>query len=97
VVKSWETNNRSEPEMSPNLATIRDRVNEYKGSRVRYKALKGRRKMEERMAVIVETYPHLFTLYVESQRSTVSFSYAELLTREVEMEILPGNKKLIPY
>ncbi|HON33490.1 MAG: Veg family protein [Thermovirgaceae bacterium] len=83
--------------MSPNLATIRDRVNEFKGSRVRYKALKGRRKMEERMAVIVETYPHLFTLYVESQRSTVSFSYAELLTREVEMEILPGNKKLIPY
>jgi len=83
--------------MSPNIATIRDRVNEFKGSKVRYKALKGRRKMEERMAVIVETYPHLFTLYVESQRSTVSFSYAELLTREVEMEILPGNKKLIPY
>ena len=83
--------------MSPNLATIRDRVNEFKGSKVRYKALKGRRKMEERMAVIVETYPHLFTLYVESQRSTVSFSYAELLTREVEMEILPGNKKLTPY
>ncbi|MFA5622249.1 MAG: Veg family protein [Thermovirgaceae bacterium] len=83
--------------MSPSLATIRDRVNEYKGSKVRYKALKGRRKTEERMGVIVETYPHLFTLYVESQRSTVSFSYAELLTREVEVEILPGNKKLIQF
>jgi len=83
--------------MSPNLAAIRDRVNEHKGSKVRYKALKGRRKTEERLGVIVETYPHLFTLYVESQRSTVSFSYAELLTREVEVEILPGNKKLIQF
>ncbi|HPQ78778.1 MAG TPA: Veg family protein [Synergistales bacterium] len=49
------------------------------------------------MGVIVETYPHLFTMYVESQRSTVSFSYAELLTREVEVEILPGNRKLIQF
>jgi len=47
------------------------------------------------MGVIVETYPHLFTMYVESQQSTVSFSYAELLTKEVEVEILPDNKKLI--
>jgi len=81
--------------MSPNLATIRDRVELYKGSKVRYRASKGRRKTEERTGVIVETYPNLFTMYVESQQSTVSFSYAELLTKEVEVEILPENKKLL--
>ncbi|NCC57343.1 MAG: MBL fold metallo-hydrolase [Synergistales bacterium] len=45
--------------------------------------------------VILETYPHLFTMYIESQQSTVSFRYAELLTREVELEILPGREKLV--
>ncbi len=80
--------------MSPTLAVIRDRVEEHKGSKVRYRASKGRRKTEERLGVIVETYPNLFTLYVESQQSNVSFTYPELLTREVEVEILPGNTKL---
>ncbi|NCC56620.1 MAG: hypothetical protein EOM17_03240, partial [Synergistales bacterium] len=53
---------------------------------------KGRRKVEERQGIILETYPNLFTLYVESQDSKVSFSYAELLTREVELELLSGNR-----
>ena len=51
--------------------------------------------MEERQGIILETYPNLFTMYVESQQSTVSFSYVELLTKEVELEILPGHEKLI--
>ena len=59
--------------MSPNLASIRDRVNEFKGSRVRYKALKGRRKMEERMAVIVETAPfHVMSSPREAQFPSVT-------------------------
>ena len=59
---------------------------------VRYRTAKGRRKVEERQGVILETYPNLFTLYVESQDSKVSFSYAELLTREVELELLSGSR-----
>jgi uncharacterized protein Veg len=38
----------------------------------------------------MEAYPSLFTLFVESQNSTVSFSYADLLTKEVELKLLPG-------
>jgi uncharacterized protein Veg len=29
-------------------------------------------------------------MYVESKASTVSFSYAEILTKEVELEIVPS-------
>jgi uncharacterized protein Veg len=50
---------------------------------------KGRNKIEETQGVIKDAYPNLFTLYVESNASTVSFSYAEVLTKEVELEILP--------
>lgn len=73
------------------IQSIRQRVARYKGNKVRYRATKGRRKAEERQGVIVETYPCLFTLYVESQQSKISFSYAELLTKELEMVLVEGD------
>ena len=71
------------------LSAIREKVSQYRGSRVFYKAANGRRKAEARQGIILEAYPSLFTLFVESQNSTVSFSYADILTREVELRILP--------
>ncbi len=79
--------------MAGTITSIREQVALYKGLKVRYRTAKGRRKVEERQGVILETYPNLFTLYVESQDSKVSFSYAELLTREVELELLSGTRK----
>ncbi|HPI99058.1 MAG TPA: Veg family protein, partial [Synergistales bacterium] len=53
--------------MTASLSDIRDKVALYKGSRIRYRTSKGRRKVEENQGVIVETYPNIFTLWVESQ------------------------------
>lgn len=78
--------------MADSLSAIREQVTQHRGSRVFYRAANGRRKAEARQGVIVEAYPSLFTLYVESQNSTVSFSYADLLTREVELQLLPPEK-----
>ncbi len=77
--------------MAGNLASIREQVALYKGMRVKYRTSKGRCKIEEKQGVVLEVYPNLFTLYVESQDSKVSFSYAELLTKEVELEPMSGN------
>ncbi|MDR1482014.1 MAG: Veg family protein [Synergistaceae bacterium] len=76
--------------MTDTLAAIREQVSQYRGSRVFYRAANGRRKAESRQGIIMEAYPSLFTLFVESQNSTVSFSYADLLTKEVELKLLPG-------
>lgn len=73
--------------MAQTLESIREAVRLHKGSRISYRAANGRRKMEERMGVILETYPSLFTVFVETHNSTVSFSYADLLTREVEIRL----------
>ncbi|EFC92370.1 conserved hypothetical protein [Dethiosulfovibrio peptidovorans DSM 11002] len=83
--------------MACSIQSIRQRVARYKGNTVRYRATKGRRKTEERRGVILETYPCLFTLYVESQHSKVSFSYAELLTKEVELELIKDNARTSEY
>lgn len=79
--------------MTDNLESIREQVEQHKGSRVFYRAANGRRKAEARQGVILDAYPSLFTMYVESQNTTVSFSYADILTRELELKLLDSEGK----
>lgn len=79
--------------MADSLSAIREQVSRYRGSRVFYRAANGRRKAEARQGIIMEAYPSLFTLFVESQNSTVSFSYADILTKEVELKLLPNKEE----
>jgi len=76
--------------MPRTLTSIKDEIVTYKGQRVKCRTLKGRNKMEVTQGIVVNVYPKIFTLYVESKASTVSFSYAEVLTREVELEVVPS-------
>lgn len=80
--------------MAQTLENIRELVRLHKGFKIFYRAANGRRKVEERNGVIKETYPSLFTVYIESQQSTISFSYADLLTGEVEVQLEPGGEYL---
>lgn len=80
--------------MAQTLDSIRDIVRLHKGYRIFYRATNGRRKMEERKGIIQETYPSLFTVYIEAQQSTVSFSYADLLTKEVEVQLEASGEDL---
>jgi uncharacterized protein Veg len=79
--------------MGCSLQHIRDAIHAKRGARVRFKSSRGRKKIEVRQGVILDTYPKVFTLYVESHKSTVSFSYAELLTHELELELVSQAKK----
>jgi len=80
--------------MAYTLESIREIVSLHKGSKISYRAANGRRKIEERTGIIKETYPSLFTVFIESQQSTISFSYTDLLTREVELQLEPSGENL---
>lgn len=80
--------------MAQTLENIRKVVCQHKGLEVSYKATNGRRKMEERSGVIKDVYPSLFTVYIESQQSTVSFSYADILTHEVELQLTSNGQNI---
>lgn len=80
--------------MSQALDNIRETVRLHKGVRISYRAANGRRKVEERNGVIQEVYPRLFTVYIDSQQSTVSFSYADILTRDVEVQLESSGENL---
>jgi uncharacterized protein Veg len=72
------------------LTSIKDEIVSYKGQLVKCRTSKGRNKIEVTQGILLDVYPKLFTMYVESKASTVSFSYAEILTKEVELEIVPS-------
>ena len=80
--------------MAYTLESICEIVSLHKGSKISYRAANGRRKIEERTGIIKETYPSLFTVFIESQQSTISFSYTDLLTREVELQLEPSGENL---
>ena len=80
--------------MAYTLESFREIVSLHKGSKISYRAANGRRKIEERTGIIKETYPSLFTVFIESQQSTISFSYTDLLTKEVELQLEPSGENL---
>jgi uncharacterized protein Veg len=70
------------------MQRIREDLNECLGTRLKVKANKGRKIVIENLAVLEETYPHVFVVRVENKTSPcqrVSYSYADIITRTVEL------------
>ncbi len=72
------------------LSDIKRDLDGMIGERVRLKANRGRRKVDEREGVLEKTYPHIFVVKIDDEPSgarRVSFSYADVLTETVELEV----------
>jgi uncharacterized protein Veg len=70
------------------MRRIREDLNECLGNRLKVKANKGRKIVIENLAVLEETYPHVFVVRVETKTSPsqrVSYSYADIITKTVEL------------
>lgn len=69
------------------LADIKQELDGLIGVRIRLRANKGRRKVDEREGVLEHTYPSIFVVRLEEDSRRVSFSYADILTEAVELSI----------
>jgi uncharacterized protein Veg len=71
------------------LADIKRDLDGLIGARIRLRANKGRRKVDEREGILERTYPSIFVVRLEEETSMrrVSFSYADILTEAVELTI----------
>jgi uncharacterized protein Veg len=70
------------------MQRIREDLNECLGTKLKVKANKGRKIVIENLAVLEETYPHVFVVRVETKTSPnqrVSYSYADIITKTVEL------------
>lgn len=73
------------------LMKIRQSVNHHVGSKVRISANKGRHKFVITEGIIKAAYPNLFTVEITAKKEknsatkTVSFSYQDVITKDVRM------------
>lgn len=68
------------------------------GQKVIVKGSLGRSKSFEKEATIEKTYPNIFVVKYEENERNVTYSYTDILTRTVEVEVFDGQNycPLIP-
>lgn len=75
------------------LDDIKRELESHVGEKIRLKANKGRKKIDEKEGILEKTYPHIFVVRIEEgnvSERRVSYSYADILTETVEL-ILPES------
>lgn len=81
-------------------AKIRENLEEFLGETLKVKANKGRKIVVENEAVLEETYPHVFVVKVASKSAPpqrVSYSYADIITKTVELSCPKSDEYLFPW
>jgi uncharacterized protein Veg len=75
------------------LNRVRQSIKNQIGSKIKISANRGRHKFVIAKGVITQTYPNIFLVELENtdgndQNKTVSFSYQDVITRDVRMMLL---------
>lgn len=80
------------------IATLKTDINEKIGQKIIVKGSLGRSKSFEKEATIQKAYPSLFVIKYTEENRNVSYSYTDVLTRTVEVEVFDGDSysPLIP-
>lgn len=74
------------------LRKVRLSVDKNIGNKVKIRANRGRHKIDVSEGVIRKTYPSIFLVEIENKLDdsiqTVSFSYTDVLTKDVQMQLI---------
>ncbi len=77
------------------VTSIRNGLKKRIGSQVVVRANTGRKRIVEKNGVLEQTYPNVFVVLindsVETPSRRMSFSYVDVLTKTVELEICPDR------
>lgn len=83
------------------IQRVKDLLSQNIGKRIRLSAKKGRKRVIVRHGVIKETYPSIFVVLLDSisefasTERTVSFSYADLLTKSIEITVVETKQTIM--
>ena len=78
----------NEEEISP---SVKSDIGDMIGQKIIVKGSLGRSKSFEKEATIEKTYPNIFIVKYEENNRDVSYSYTDILTRTVELEVFDGE------
>ena len=80
------------------IANLKTDILEKVGQKIIVKGSLGRSKAFEKEATIEKAYPNIFVVKYEENDRNVTYSYTDVLTRTVEVEVFDGSSysPLIP-
>lgn len=80
------------------IASLKTDINEKIGQKIIVKGSLGRSKSFEKEATIEKAYPNIFVIKYEEDEGNVTYSYTDILTRTVEVDVFDGKgySPLIP-
>ena len=80
------------------ISNLKTDILEKVGQKIIVKGSLGRSKAFEKEATIEKAYPNIFVVKYEENNRNVTYSYTDVLTRTVEVEVFDGNSysPLIP-
>ena len=80
------------------IANLKTDIGDIVGQKIIIKGSLGRSKTFEKEATIQKAYPNIFVVKYEDNERNVTYSYTDVLTRTVEVDVFDGNgySPLIP-
>ena len=80
------------------IANVKTDIGELIGKKVIVKGSLGRSKFFEKEATIEKAYPNIFVVKYDENERNVTYSYTDILTRTVQMDVFDGENynPLIP-
>ena len=80
------------------ITNLKTDINEKIGQKIIVKGSLGRSRTFEKEATIEKTYPNIFVIKYEKENRSVTYSYTDILTKTVEVDVFDGNgySPLIP-
>ena len=80
------------------ITNLKTDITDKIGQKVIVKGTLGRSRFFEKEATIEKTYPNLFIVKYDDEERNVTYSYKDVLTRTVEVEVYDGEgySPLIP-
>ena len=73
------------------ITSIKADIGEKIGQRIIVKGSLGRSKSFEKEATIEKTYPNIFIVKYDDNDRNVTYSYTDVLTRTIEMQVFNGT------
>lgn len=76
------------------IASLKTDIGEMIGQKIIVKGSLGRSKSFEKEATIEKAYPNIFVVKYEENERNVTYSYTDVLTRTVEVDVFDGENYL---
>ena len=73
------------------IISLKTDLNEKIGQKIIVKGTIGRCKSFEREATLEKAYPNIFVIKYEEEEGNVTYSYTDVLTRAVEVDVFDGE------